>query len=343
LTAPPKISICIPTFNRHEQLERCLESIKIADHFYPFEPQICILDSSSENKTKEISLRYSQNLNIKYQKNAYNMGYAGNFKKCVSMASSRMVWLIGDDDLLVADCFQRLGQLFSLQPDIKYFYCNAFQLDHKYFERFSKPFDTVNLPSDMKKYTNCSASKLLLFNELIDHKVSFDFLAGMFLSIFDREMWESGESCVNEESSKSPIKFIDLDSTFPHSKIFANTFMNTRAYLMHDPLIVATSGEREWSHLYPIIRTFRLIDLLLEYKKNGLPYRKYLKNKNATVKYFAYDAIYYLRNKNSDFPKIDLKCYVLSALIYPNFYFSFVRKLLSLLKGVTHKKPQVYC
>lgn len=338
MKAPAEISICIPTFNRPKQLERCLESIKIADYFYTFAPQICILDSSNDDKTREISLRYSQILNIEYQKNAYNMGYAGNFKKCVAMASSRMAWLIGDDDLLVVDCFQRLDQLLSLQPNIKFFYCNAFQLDNIYFERFPKPFDTMSLPSSMKKYTNYSASKLLLFKELIDHKVSFDFLAGMFLSIFDREMWESGQSCVNEESSKSPIKFIDLDSTFPHSKIFANTFMNTQAYLIHDPLIVATSGEREWSHLYPMIRTFRLMDLLLEYKRNGLPYSQYLKNLNATVKHFAYDAIYYLQNRHNNFPKIDLKFYVLKALICPNFYLSFVRKLLSLLKRFTHKK-----
>jgi glycosyltransferase involved in cell wall biosynthesis len=333
----PVISICIPTYNRHVFLDRCLRSIELAISFYSFPIEICIYDSSETDDSRKIAIKYSGHLNIKYLHNPNNEGYAGNFKKCLSMAKSKMAWFIGDDDVLVQDSFKTIDEVFSKFPTIDFIYCNAFNLDEEYFKKFQKPFDTKYLPLDMKKFTNVSESKLILFRDLIDHNVSFDFLSGMFLSIFNREMWELNSSCVREETSKLKIKFVDLDSTFPHSKIFANTFMESNAYLSNKPLIVAVSGVREWVEFYPFIRTFRFMDLLMEYKKNGLPYLKYWKNKNFTVKYFAYDALYSFRKRGGRFPNIKLFKYLVSASGCPNFYFSFIRLMFSITRKFFEK------
>jgi glycosyltransferase involved in cell wall biosynthesis len=330
----PKISICVPTYNRHDYLDRCLRSIELAYMFYSFPIEICIFDSSETDNGGKIAEKYSDALNIKYLHDPNNKGYAGNFKKCVSMAKSKMVWLIGDDDLLVQNSFEIISDLFSKFPTTDFFYCNAYQLDEEFFRDFEKPFDTKFLPLVMRKFTYTTDSKSIPFHELINHKVSFDFLGGMFLSIFNKELWESNKSCVQDETSKSKIKFLDLDSTFPHSKIFANAFMKSNAYLLSNPLVVAVSGVREWAEFYPFIRTFRLMDLLIEYRKNGLTYLKYWKNKNFTVKYFAYDALYSLRKKDGRFPKIRLLKYIVSASVCPNFYFSFIRLFLSLIEKI---------
>ena len=327
----PEISICIPTYNRQLLLDRCLNSIRIAYDFHAFPIEICIYDSSQNKFCKEIVDKYSESLDIRYLHNPLNEGYAGNFKSCVSMAKSKMAWLIGDDDLIVKNCFEIIDQLFSRFPKVDFFYCNAFQLDEQFFKHFQKPFDTKYLPLDMKKITDSFDSGLIPFRDLIDYHVSFDFLGGMFLSVFNREMWESSSSCVKEETSKSRVKFVDLDSTFPHTKIFANTFMKSEAYLLNEPLIVAVSGVREWVEFYPFIRTFRLMDLLKEYRKNGLSILMYWKNKNFTVKYFAYDAIYSLRKRSDRFPKIKLLQYVGAACIFPNFYFSFIDLIVSFI------------
>jgi glycosyltransferase involved in cell wall biosynthesis len=328
----PKISICIPTYNRSIFLDRCLQSIQSAYTNHPFSIEICIYDSSDIDECRNIVSQYSSVLNINYQHNPNNEGYAGNFKKCLLMANAKMVWFIGDDDLLVQNSLKVIDAMFLEFPQIDFFYCNAYKLDEKFIMNFPKPFDTKHLPLDMSKYTYVSESRLLPFRDLIDYRVSFDFLGGMFLSIFNKNMWEVNCSCVQEETSKSKVKFVDLDSTFPHSKIFAHTFMRSNAYLLSDPLIVAVSGVREWVDLYPFIRTFRLMDLLTEYKKNGLPHLVYWRNKNFTVKYFAYDALYSLRNRGGQFPKINVLSYLVSASIYPNFYLSFIRLLLFIIK-----------
>ena len=327
----PEISICIPTYNRHIFLDRCLRSIELAYSYYPYPIEICVYDSSESGNSRIIAEKYSSVLQINYFHNQNNEGYAGNFKKCLSMAKAKMAWFIGDDDLLVQNSLKVIAELFLEFPTIDFFYCNAYKLDEKFLTNFEKPFDTKYLPKEMSKYTYISKSKIIPFRNLINYKISFDFLGGMFLSIFNKEMWELNSSCVREDTSKSKIKFLDLDSTFPHSKIFANTFMKSNAYVLREPLIVAVSGVREWVELYPFIRTFRLMDLLTEYKNNGLPYITYWKNKNHTVKYFAYDALYSLRNREGRYPKIKLFKYFVSAFSCINFYISFLKLFLSLL------------
>jgi hypothetical protein len=180
----------------------------------------------------------------------------------------------------------------------------------------------------MTKFSNFSESKELMFRDLIQNKYSFDYLGGMFLSIFSRSIWIKNAKCISADTPGEKIKFSNLDNTFPHTKIFANGFMEERAYYSAKPLIVAVGGVREWTTYYPLIRTFRLLDLLNEFRRNGLGLIPWLRNKNSTVKHFAFDWIYYLQNRDNSFPKIVLSRYLLPNLILPNLYISVARLVL---------------
>ena len=137
----PQISICIPTYNRHDCLDRCLRSIELAYVFHSFQIEVCVFDSSETDQSRKIVEKYSESLNIKYLYSPDNEGYAGNFKNCVSMASAKMAWLIGDDDLLVRNSLKIIDDLFSEYPTVDFFYCNAFHLDEEFFKDFQKPFE----------------------------------------------------------------------------------------------------------------------------------------------------------------------------------------------------------
>ena len=50
----PKISICIPTFNRAKSLTNCLASIAIASRKYSGEFEICVSDNGSDDKTADV-------------------------------------------------------------------------------------------------------------------------------------------------------------------------------------------------------------------------------------------------------------------------------------------------
>jgi glycosyltransferase involved in cell wall biosynthesis len=320
----PILSICIPTYERPLQLENLLKSIELAYKEHEISLEICISDSSADDRSESIVSVFGKTLNIKYQKNKDAFGYAGNFRNCVNLATGKFVWLIGDDDLVLKGAFENIKSLFLSNPEVTFYYINCQKLDHKFIEGFEFPFDTSNLPKNLDLFSSFKYDGPLKFEELINSKVSFDFLGGMYLSIFDRRYWIENQNVISLKKYPG-IQFEDLDDTFPHAKIFANSFMGKKAYFSNKPIVVTISGKREWSHFYPLVRTFRLLDLLEEYRKNGLGFWMYFKNKNATLKYFSFDLMYYLSKKDARWPELKISRYIRSGILCPNLYISLLR------------------
>ncbi|MEN9325938.1 MAG: hypothetical protein RI943_349 [Bacteroidota bacterium] len=331
-----KLAICIPTFNRPRSMERCLRSIEVALDKFTFPIEICISDNSENSDTEKIALAFQEKMKIKYKKNYRNLGYAGNFKSAVNMAESEYVWLIGDDDVLTPNTFDLVSKMFRSFADLDFYYVNAYHLESKNIIKINDEFDFISSKKFMKEHSKSRPSRTMKFKELIDYKMSSDFLAGMFLSIFRKNLWLQSQDLVLNKNLNSNIYFDSLDDTFPHAKIFANTFMSSDTFYSEVPMIIAVSGEREWSKYFPLIRTFRMLDLMKEYRNNGLEFRVYWKNINHIAKYFAYDSLYYWGNKTGNYPKIELATYAKSVILCPNFYLSFPRlvfgKISSMLK-----------
>jgi glycosyltransferase involved in cell wall biosynthesis len=292
---------------------------------FSFPIEICISDNSSNLDTERVVSGFKQKFELKYKKNPQNLGYAANFKSAVSMAGSDYVWLIGDDDLLMPSTFDLVSEMFNNYSNLDFYYVNAYHLEAKNIKTLNNAFDFINSYKFMEKHSYSKPSRVLPFKELVDHKMSSDFLGGMFLSIFRKDIWLQHEEVVKDKNLKSNIFFDSLDDTFPHTKIFANSFMACKAFYSELPMIIAVSGEREWSKYFPVIRTFRMLDLMKEYRNNGLPIAVYWRNINHIAKYFAYDSLYYFINRTENFPKLDYLSYVKTVLLTPNFYLSLPR------------------
>lgn len=92
-----KISICIPQYNRIQYL---LKSLAIIERqTYP-NIEISISDDCSIDETvEEISkLSKSYKYPIVFDRNATNLGYDRNYRKCIEMASGDYSFVIGNDD-----------------------------------------------------------------------------------------------------------------------------------------------------------------------------------------------------------------------------------------------------
>ena len=262
-----KLSICIPTYNRAQHLSNCLQSLISMRKPKGFQFEICISDNGSNDNTKEIVDKAKEDIDINYRKNKSNLGIARNFLKVVSMAKGEFVWLIGDDDLLLPHALDTLEVLFKKHKTVNFFYINSYLLDTDYIFSFPQPFDISKLPSKMDKFSLYKKSQKLNFFELINPKVSFDFLGGMFLSVFKRSMWLDNVNVLNNEAIKDTRVFSHFDNTFPHVKIFSAAFSNSKAYFQADPLTVCLSGAREWKPMNPLVSSVRLVEALEEYRK----------------------------------------------------------------------------
>lgn len=333
-----KVSICIPTFNRARHLENCLNSIILCKQLSSFDFQVCVSDNNSSDDTLEVVRSAQSLIEIKYHKNSENFGIPRNFINVVSMADGEFAWLIGDDDLLIPDAMNRLHSLIVRHPAVDFFYVNSFHLNTEFLQKYSSPFDTKYLPKDMLPFSQWREDGEMPFLALIDPKISFDFLGGMFLSVFRTSKWLEHSHVLEKRAINDTRTFSHFDNTFPHVKIFANAFSKSTAYFNSDPLNVCLTGAREWSPMYPFIHSVRLVEALDEYRRNGLSLTKYWRCKNFALNNFASDfANILLRRERSGYRYINPLRLLASYCLYPNFYLSFFyfigRRARSLLGG----------
>ncbi len=330
-----KLSICIPTYNRSQHLSNCLQSVISMRKPKGFQFEICISDNGSNDNTKEVVNNAKKKIKINYNRNESNIGIARNFLKVVSMAKGEFAWLIGDDDLLLPNTLVTLEVLFKNHKTVNFFYINSYLLHTDYVFSFPQPFDISKLPSKMDKFSLHKKSQELNFFELINPKVSFDFLGGMFLSIFKRSMWLDNISVLNNEAIEDPRLFSHFDNTFPHVKIFSAAFSNSKAYFQADPLTVCLSGAREWKKMNPLVSSVRLVEALDEYRKNGLNYFQYINCKNFALSNIIPHLLkMFLHKEESGYTYINTKKHVLNNMLYPNFYLSVIYYLKNKIRAI---------
>jgi len=284
---------------------------------------VCVSDNHSTDDTETVVKEAQSSIDIKYHKNTSNIGHARNYLNVVNMADGDFVWLIGDDDLLMPYAIENLYKLIEGHPDVDFFYVNSFHLTTEYVKNYPAPFDTVNLPKDMVPFSKWTISGEMPFLQLINPKISFDFLGGMFLSVFRRTLWLMNANILDENALLDKRTFSHFDNTFPHVKIFAKAFSKSKAYFNVQPLNVCLSGAREWSPMSPLIMSVRLVEALQEYRNNGLSYWQYVQYKNYTLKTFVPNFVNMLLHRNSSgFAYIKPFKLLVESFLYPNFYLS---------------------
>ena len=87
----PKLSICIPTYNRSKYLLNCLNSISIAKKSSDLDFEVCVSDNNSNEQILPIIKSFRKKFKINFKRNYKNIGIAKNIIKSVSMATGQYV------------------------------------------------------------------------------------------------------------------------------------------------------------------------------------------------------------------------------------------------------------
>ncbi len=99
----PILSVCIPTYNRHDFLMKNLLYFK---NHNSSDIEIIISDNASSDGTYEDVLNFINGnclSNFRYFRNTENIGPDANFKKALSYSNGTFSYLLGDDDFLKDD------------------------------------------------------------------------------------------------------------------------------------------------------------------------------------------------------------------------------------------------
>jgi glycosyltransferase involved in cell wall biosynthesis len=114
----PRLSICIPTYNRAELLRHALTSIKEAAAQCPLAFEVVINDNASTDATGSVAKAFAaEGLDIRYFRNSENVGANPNLVIAASHARGDYVWLFGDDDVFKPDSLSLVAAALDDDPD----------------------------------------------------------------------------------------------------------------------------------------------------------------------------------------------------------------------------------
>ena len=329
------LSICIPTFNRAEKLDNCLNSILISkqlckDH----DLEICFSDNDSNDNTKNVVDSYKSKLNINYFKNSKNLGFAKNAINVVGLARGEYSWIVGDDDLILPETLRVLFQILQSNLNIEIFFLNSYYLNSTTIDESQKPFDTRNLQlNNLDSLSMIKSDKIVNFWNLIDPKISWEFLIGIFLIVFKTSKWLESSNKVDVKKIEEAKIWSNFENTCFFPIVNAYAFKNSKAYICAKPLSINIVGFREWRNYYELVEIIRLPELLDFYRKQGLPLMQYLYCKNYALRNFSNYLL-----KILILPKVKGKEYLsfrkhfINNLLFPNVYISIFTFLFRKIK-----------
>lgn len=335
------LSICIPTFNRKKNLEDCLNSIFISsNNVKNLNFEVCVSDNCSNDDILSVIKKFENKINLKFNKNEKNLGFSLNAIKSISMASGDFVWLIGNDDLLLPFSLKKLKKLIENNSDAEFFFVNSFFYETKNLINFSSPINTNEIDlKNLKSICSLKNDKIGNFWDVIDPKVSWDFLIGIFLSVFKREKWLENLHVLNEDDLKDITPWSNFDNTCTHPKVLSSAFKNSKAYICSEPLSINLVGEREWFNLYDFVEIVRIPELLDYYRTQGMPLIKYLYCKNFALRNFInYFIKILIGGKKRGLNYVNLKKNFFKNLYFPNVYLSPFYFLFRYLKKIVAQK-----
>jgi abequosyltransferase len=96
------VSVCIPSYNRPNELNRLLKSVDSIS-YNQVQIVICEDKAPKRNEIRDIveTFRDLSNYHVKYIENEQNLGHGGNFRQCIDNADGEFVIFMGDDDMFI--------------------------------------------------------------------------------------------------------------------------------------------------------------------------------------------------------------------------------------------------
>jgi abequosyltransferase len=219
-TRPPKLSICIATYNRGEFIGETLDSI-LGQPLQGVE--IVVVDGASPDNTPEVMTPYlSTHPEIHYYREQENSGVDRDYDKAVAYATGEYCWLMTDDDLLRPGAVSRVLERIDGSPDLVVVNAEVRNYD------FSKVLQARMLDfSSDRDYGAEDGEKF--FSEAAGY---LSFIGGV---VIRRDLWMQ-----RDRSHYFGSLFIHIGVIFQHPPI-------KRIRVIAEPFIVIRYGNAMWT------------------------------------------------------------------------------------------------
>ena len=110
----PKVSIAIPLYNCESHIRETIDSV-LNQTFKDFELTVC--DDRSTDRSAEIVNSYSDP-RIHYELNPTNLGFSGNWNRCLEVMNRTYCKLLPHDDTLEPTCLEKQVNVLDEHPEV---------------------------------------------------------------------------------------------------------------------------------------------------------------------------------------------------------------------------------
>lgn len=124
-----ELSMCMPIYNRLDSFKytfnHLINQVKNLETEDRNSVEIVVSLNPSEDvfeETKQYLFDKKQEFDFLLNINEENIGGGNNIRKVIDIAHGRLVWVIGDDDLILSGCVKRVLDISRKYPDVGWMY-----------------------------------------------------------------------------------------------------------------------------------------------------------------------------------------------------------------------------
>lgn len=197
------LSICIPSYNRPEELGRLLRSIDI-DKNKKIEILICEdMAPKRELVAKEVKQFMEESpYEVVYHENDKNYGYDANLRQCIMHARGEWITFMGDDDAFISGRLNGFYDFLEQQDEVSYV-LRSYQSVHadgsvelfKYYE------DTRYFPAGYETYVELFRKSVFISGFTFRKEIAVKTLTDRFDSTLLYQLYVLAEICMNKPAA----------------------------------------------------------------------------------------------------------------------------------------------
>jgi len=209
------ISICIPSYNRPQELNRLLRSI---DTKFYNEVQIVICEDNAPKRfeIRNIVNEFSSNTkyNVKYIENPVNYGHGKNLRECIFQADGEYVLFMGDDDVFIPDSFDLFYDFVHKNTNIGYFLRSYASIEKnskpQYFRYYSS---NKYFEPGLYSYIHCFGKSVSMSGFTIKRDYVKDYTIDLFDDSLLFQLYLVAEVCLNYPAAyfNTPFTYVISD------------------------------------------------------------------------------------------------------------------------------------
>jgi abequosyltransferase len=209
------ISICIPSYNRPNEIGRLLDSI---DTKYVSKVQIVVCEDNAPKRAqvREVVGNYkkSSKYALKYIENPQNYGHGRNMRECIRQADGEYIMFMGDDDMFIPEAFDVYISFVKKNRNMAYFLRSYAEIDkHDKVQHYRYYSSDKYFEPGVSSYVQLFGKSVSMSGYTIKREYVKDYTIDIFDDTLLYQLYLVAEVCLNHPSAycNTPFTYVISD------------------------------------------------------------------------------------------------------------------------------------